>query len=70
MFAKQIIRLVIFYQKYISPFKAPTCRFYPSCSQYACDAVKKYGALKGLWLATKRLCRCHPFHPGGYDPVN
>lgn len=57
------------YQKYISPGLPPSCRFTPSCSQYALEAVAKYGALKGSWLAARRLVRCHPFNPGGYDPI-
>ncbi|MBQ1955260.1 MAG: membrane protein insertion efficiency factor YidD [Clostridia bacterium] len=58
-----------FYRKHISPHKSPCCRFIPTCSEYALEAVKKYGALKGGWLAFKRILKCHPFHPGGYDPV-
>jgi putative membrane protein insertion efficiency factor len=61
--------IVKFYQKYISPLKGPTCRFYPSCSQYTIEAVEKYGLLKGCILAFKRIIKCHPYHPGGYDPV-
>ena len=58
------------YQKFLSPLKAqPTCRFYPSCSQYALDAVREHGAMVGAWLTVKRLSKCHPFHPGGLDPV-
>ncbi len=57
------------YQKFISPGLPPSCRFTPSCSQYALEAVAKYGALKGSWLAARRLVRCHPFNPGGYDPI-
>ena len=57
------------YQKFISPALPPSCRFSPSCSQYALEAVSKYGALKGMWLGAMRLVRCHPFNPGGYDPV-
>lgn len=60
---------ILFYRKYISPLKGPTCRFYPSCSQYALDALGKYGLWKGSFLAIGRILRCHPFHPGGYDPV-
>ena len=63
------IFLVRGYQKYISPLKGPTCRFYPTCSQYSIQAFKKYGFLKGLWLTVRRISRCHPFHPGGYDPL-
>ncbi|HBJ75562.1 MAG: membrane protein insertion efficiency factor YidD [Smithellaceae bacterium] len=62
-----IIRL---YQACISPFFfAPSCRFHPSCSQYAIDAVKLYGPVKGSYLGAKRILRCNPLHPGGYDPV-
>ena len=57
------------YQKFISPALPPSCRFSPSCSQYTLEAVSRYGALKGLWLGVRRLIRCHPFNPGGYDPV-
>jgi len=64
-----LIKGILFYRKYVSPFKGPTCRFYPSCSQYALDALNKYGLWKGSFLALARILRCHPFHPGGYDPV-
>ena len=66
-----LIALVKFYQKYISPLTPPSCRYVPTCSQYALEALEKYGAVKGGWLALKRLCRCHPFHKGHdlYDPV-
>ena len=63
------ILLIKFYQLCISPLKPPTCRFTPTCSQYALEAVEKYGALKGGYLALRRILRCHPFHEGGYDPV-
>jgi len=66
---KLLIKAVLFYQRYISPLKRPSCRFYPSCSQYAIDALEKYGLKKGISLALGRILRCHPFHPGGYDPV-
>ncbi|MCX8029935.1 MAG: membrane protein insertion efficiency factor YidD [Brevinematales bacterium] len=49
--------------------KAPSCRFHPTCSQYAVEAVTKYGCIKGVYLSAKRIAKCHPFHPGGYDPV-
>ncbi len=61
--------LIRFYRRYISPLKRPSCRFYPTCSEYAEQAVAKYGAAKGLYLAGRRILRCHPFNPGGYDPV-
>jgi hypothetical protein len=57
------------YQRFLSPLLAPRCRFAPSCSQYAADALRTHGALRGLWLSARRLARCHPFNPGGYDPV-
>jgi putative membrane protein insertion efficiency factor len=66
-------RFIIFfikgYQKIISPLFPPTCRFYPSCSAYFIQAVEKYGVLKGSYLGIKRILKCHPFHPGGYDPL-
>lgn len=65
-----IILLIRFYQIVISPMFPPRCRFYPTCSQYALEAVQKKGAVKGSWLALKRILKCHPFHPGGYDPVD
>ncbi|HEY9285277.1 MAG TPA: membrane protein insertion efficiency factor YidD [Pyrinomonadaceae bacterium] len=58
-----------FYKAAISPFLPPACRFTPTCSEYAYEAVKKYGALRGVWMGARRLSRCHPFHRGGYDPV-
>lgn len=64
-----LILLIRLYQVLISPLKPPTCRFYPTCSQYAILAVEKYGLFLGAWLAVKRIFKCHPFHPGGYDPV-
>jgi putative membrane protein insertion efficiency factor len=57
------------YQIAISPLLGPCCRFAPSCSDYASDAVHRYGALRGSWLAVRRVLRCHPFHAGGWDPV-
>jgi hypothetical protein len=57
------------YQAAISPLIPPACRFYPTCSQYAVEAIEQRGAALGLWLAARRLLRCHPWHPGGYDPV-
>ena len=67
-----LIGLIRFYQKAISPMRPPCCRFIPTCSQYALEAVEKYGAVKGGWLALRRVLRCHPFHHhkgGWYDPV-
>ena len=67
---KLLLGLIRFYQRYISPGLPPRCRFIPTCSQYALQAVEKYGAGKGSWLALKRLLRCHPFYKGDmYDPV-
>ena len=61
--------LLRFYKKFISPLLPPMCRFEPTCSVYMLDAVKKYGALRGIWMGLRRLGRCHPFNPGGWDPV-
>ncbi|WP_305045495.1 membrane protein insertion efficiency factor YidD [Geoalkalibacter sp.] len=61
--------LIRFYQLVLSPLKGPSCRFYPSCSQYSFDAIHRYGTIKGLWLGLRRLAKCHPFHPGGMDPL-
>nr|MDH3153482.1 membrane protein insertion efficiency factor YidD [Bacillus licheniformis]MDH3164485.1 membrane protein insertion efficiency factor YidD [Bacillus licheniformis] len=61
--------LIRFYQKWISPALPPTCRFYPTCSNYGLEAIEKHGAFKGGWLTIKRILKCHPFHPGGIDPV-
>lgn len=67
---KQIFLWMIrFYRKYISPLTPPTCRFYPTCSQYGLEAIERFGAWKGLWLTLKRIVKCHPFHPGGIDYV-
>lgn len=64
-----LVSIIKLYRKYISPLKKPCCRFYPSCSQYAIDAISKHGALKGGFMAIKRILKCNPFNPGGYDPV-
>jgi uncharacterized protein len=66
---KFLIFLINLYRKYISPLKKPCCRFYPTCSQYAIEAIEKYGSLKGGFMSIKRILKCNPFHPGGYDPV-
>ena len=67
--AKLCMLLIRFYQKFISPFTPPVCRFTPTCSHYAYQAFQKYGFFKGGWLALKRILKCHPFHKGGYDPL-
>lgn len=66
---KFLIFLIKIYRKFISPLKPPSCRFYPTCSMYAIEAIEKYGAIKGSYLAIKRILRCHPLNKGGYDPV-
>ncbi|CEH29357.1 membrane protein insertion efficiency factor YidD [Aneurinibacillus migulanus] len=63
------IFIIRFYQRLISPLLPPSCRFYPSCSHYGLEAIRRFGALKGGWLTVKRLLKCHPFHLGGIDPV-
>lgn len=67
--SRGLVLLIRGYQRYISPALPARCRFYPSCSQYALEAITRHGALRGSWLAARRLARCHPFHPGGVDPV-
>ena len=64
-----LLAAIRFYRRNISPLRKPCCRYIPTCSEYALEAVEKYGPWKGSWLALKRLLRCHPFHKGGYDPV-
>jgi len=66
---KVLVLLIRFYQYAISPYLGRRCRYFPSCSEYTAEAVQKHGAIKGGWLGAKRICRCHPWHAGGYDPV-
>jgi uncharacterized protein len=66
---KIIILCVRIYQLCLSPFLGPCCRFYPTCSEYAITAIRRYGPLKGSLSGLRRICRCHPWNPGGYDPV-
>lgn len=66
---KFILWMLYLYQRLISPLFPPTCRFYPSCSHYAQDAFTRYGFFRAVYLTLRRLLRCHPWHPGGYDPV-
>jgi uncharacterized protein len=63
------VKLIVIYQRYISVFMAPCCRFHPTCSQYTIEALSEHGLLKGLFFGVRRVCRCHPFHEGGFDPV-
>ncbi len=66
---KVLVKIINLYQRYISVFLAPCCRYYPTCSEYTIDALYEHGAIKGLFLGACRICRCHPFHKGGLDPV-
>jgi putative membrane protein insertion efficiency factor len=66
---KAAVILIRIYQYCVSPLLGNVCRFYPSCSEYAAEAIMRHGIIMGLWLAVKRISKCHPFHPGGYDPV-
>lgn len=69
MFRKFLLVLIRFYQVALSPFMPPSCRFTPTCSQYGYEAISRHGAIRGSWLTVKRILKCHPFHPGGFDPV-
>ncbi|OLN34030.1 membrane protein insertion efficiency factor YidD [Desulfosporosinus metallidurans] len=64
-----LVILIRIYQKFISPLKGQSCRFYPTCSEYSIQALQKYGFFQGSWKSIKRILKCHPFHPGGHDPV-
>jgi hypothetical protein len=64
-----LISLLKFYKATVSPWLPPSCRFVPTCSEYACEAIQRHGALRGSAMGLRRLLRCHPFHSGGYDPV-
>jgi len=66
---RMFILLIKFYRMFISPLKPPSCRYIPTCSEYTLIAIEKYGAFRGGWMGVKRILRCHPFHKGGYDPV-
>lgn len=63
------IKIIQFYQKFISPMTPPSCRFHPTCSHYGLEAIQVHGAIYGTYLTIKRILKCHPFHPGGFDPV-
>jgi len=67
--ARMLMAMVVAYRRYVSPVLPARCRFYPSCSAYSLEALQKHGAIRGTGLTVWRLLRCHPFHPGGYDPV-
>lgn len=70
MIAKLLLGMIAIYRYGVSPLLGRSCRFHPSCSEYAREAIQLHGALRGSWLAIRRVGRCHPFHPGGYDPVS
>jgi putative membrane protein insertion efficiency factor len=69
MLARAVLGLIKFYQMFLSPLLGQQCRFYPTCSQYAAEAIVKHGAIKGLYFTTHRLLRCHPWCAGGHDPI-
>jgi hypothetical protein len=69
LLVQPLLWLIRGYQVAISPLLGPRCRFYPSCSEYSMESLRRHGVLRGLWLTVRRIVRCHPWHPGGYDPV-
>lgn len=69
MIKKGLILALKFYRNYLSPLKLRTCRFYPTCSEYSIGSIQKFGVIKGIIKSVKRILKCHPFHPGGYDPA-
>lgn len=69
MLKSLIVRSILVYQRFVSPLTGSTCRFYPTCSHYSIQALERHGVVKGMVLTMARLLKCHPFHPGGYDPV-
>lgn len=69
LLARGGVAMIRFYQRSISPLTPPSCRYQPTCSQYTLIAIKRYGFVRGCWMGLRRILRCHPFHPGGYDPV-
>ena len=66
---KFVLALIRYYKRFMSPALGSNCRYYPTCSQYAYTAIERYGVMRGGWTGIKRIARCHPFHPGGFDPV-
>ncbi len=67
--ARVLIAMLVGYKRYVSPLLPPACRFHPTCSEYMAEALRVHGVVRGLWLGVRRLARCHPWHPGGFDPV-
>ena len=67
--SRVLLAVIGAYRRWVSPLSGPRCRFAPSCSAYAVESIETHGAARGSWLALRRIAKCHPFHPGGYDPV-